>query len=190
MFKEVVTETASRAKYLLPRAALVSTPYVAHRYTVDHVTASSFVWPPLGILDIYSVPAATIVILLCSCLPRVVVTKTQINKWFIATATIAVLFFICYSALVGRYVIGVQTPSDGFQVRSIGCRVEPRIRALYPDKNDLELLRIGGLQDWQIQKVWTPASVLVVRLSILTTFALTLGIANMSIGVAAIRRPR
>jgi len=67
------------------------------------------------------------------------------------------LTFILYAFLVERYVISVETPANGVQTRSIGFRVEPRIRALYPDKNDPELLRIGGLEDWQIQRFGLPA---------------------------------
>jgi hypothetical protein len=75
--------------------------------------------------------------------------------------------------------------ANGVQVRSVGFLVNPRVRALYPDKNDPELMRIGGLEDWQIQTVWTPGSVLALRLSLLMSFALTFGIANMAIGAVA-----
>jgi hypothetical protein len=43
----------------------------------------------------------------------------------------------------------------------------------------------GGLEDWQIQTVWTPGCVLALRLSLLTTFSLTFGLANVALGAAA-----
>jgi len=82
-------------------------------------------------------------------------------------------------------ITSIDTTANGVQTRSVGFLVEPRIRAQFPDKNDPELLRIGGLEDWQIQKVWTPGSVLALRLCLLVTFSLTLSLANVALGAAA-----
>jgi hypothetical protein len=166
-------------QYLLPQVAVVSAPILA-----QHFGPSSFVWPPLGGLETFAAYAATVAIGLCSLLPLLLDTKQQAKVWLKRAVIASFLMFILYSILVARYVIRVETPANGLQVRSVGFRVEPRIRALFPDKNDWELLRIGGLEDWQINKVWTPNSVLALRMSLLTTFALTFGAANVAIGAA------
>jgi hypothetical protein len=167
-------------QYRLPQAAILGAPYLA-----QHYGQASFVWPPLGSLETYGAYAAMVLIGLFSLLPNVLENKQQAKswlKWAMATTCVA---FMLYAFLVERYVISVETPANGVQTRSVGFRVEPRIRALYPDKNDPELLRIGGLEDWQIQKVWTPGSVLALRMSLLSTFAITLGLANVALGAAA-----
>jgi hypothetical protein len=102
-----------------------------------------------------------------------------------AAITMTCVVFVLYVFLVERYVINVETPANGVQTRSVGFRVEPRIRAQFPDKNDPELLRIGGLEDWQIQKAWAPGSVLALWLSLLIAFSLTFGLANVALGAAA-----
>jgi hypothetical protein len=167
-------------QYRLPQIALFGAPYLS-----QHYGQSSFVWPPLGSLEAYAVPAATIVIGLFSLLPNLIGNRQNAKSWLKLSVGTTIVAFILFSGLVARYVISVETPENGVQTRSIGFRVEPRIRALYPDKNDPELLRIGGLEDWQIQKVWTPGSVLALRLSLLTSFSLTLGLANVALGAAA-----
>jgi hypothetical protein len=145
----------------------------------------SFTWPPLGSLETYAVPAAMVAIGLCTLLPNLLESKQQAKSWLKRGIVATFLMFIAYSVLVSRYVITDETPANGVQVRSVGFRVEPRIRAMYPTKNDAELLRIGGIEEWQIETVWTPWSVHVLRLTLLITFALTLGLANVTIGAAA-----
>jgi hypothetical protein len=167
-------------QYRLPQGAVLGAPLLA-----KHFGDQSFVWPPLGSLETYAVGAATLVIGLCSLLPNLIETKRQAKLWLMWGVLATVGLFALYSVLVTRYVARIETPANGVQLRSIGFRVNPRIRALYPDKNDPELLRIGGLEDWQIQKVWTPNSVLALRLCLLISFALTFGIANIAIGAAA-----
>ena len=167
-------------QYRLPQVALVGAPYLA-----QHYSQSSFIWPPLGSLETYGAYAAILLVGLFSLLPNVLENKQQAKSWLKRAIAATCVVFMLYAFLVERYVISVETPANGVQTRSIGFRVEPRIRTLYPDKNDPELLRIGGLEDWQIQKVWTPGSVLALRLSLLATFSLTLGLANVALGAAA-----
>ena len=167
-------------QYRLPQIAILGAPFVA-----QHYSQSSFIWPPLGSLETYGAYVATVIIGLFSLLSLVLESKREAKSHLKAAIAMAFVVFLIYAFLVERYVISVETPANGVQTRSVGFRVEPRIRALYPDKNDPELLRIGGLEDWQIQKVWTPGSVLALRLSLLITFSLTLSLANVALGAAA-----
>src|SRR5271155_99899 len=155
-------------QYRLPQVAVVSAPLLAR-----HFSQSSFLWPPLGSLETYGAELATVLVGLFSLLPLMLENKQQAKLALKTAIAMAFVVFLIYTFLVGRYVISEETPNNGVQTRSVGFRVEPRIRALYPDKTDSELLRIGGLEDWQIQKVWTPDSVLLLRLSLLVTFSLT-----------------
>jgi hypothetical protein len=167
-------------QYRLPQAAVVTAPYLA-----QHYSQSPFIWPPLGSLETYGAYAAIVLIGLFSLLPNLLDNKQQAKAWLKWAIVTACAVFLIYAFLVARYVISVETPANGVQTRSVGFRVEPRIRAQFPDKTDPELLRTGGLEDWQIQKVWTPGSVLALRLSLLITFALTLSLANVALGAAA-----
>jgi len=167
-------------QYRLPQAAIVGAPLLA-----KHYSQSSLLWPPMGSIETYGVEVATVLIGLFSLLPLMLENKQQAKSILKAAIASACLMFLIYACLVGRYVISEETPYNGVQTRSVGFRVEPRIRALYPDMTDSQLLRIGGLEDWQIQKVWTPGSVLALRLSLLITFSLTLGLANVALGAAA-----
>jgi hypothetical protein len=167
-------------QYRVPQVAVIGAPLLA-----QHYSQSSFIWPPLGSLETYGAYVATVLIGLFSLLPLMLENKQQAKSCLKVSIAMAFVVFLIYALLVERYVISVETPANGVQTRSVGFRVEPRIRAQYPDKIDPELLRIGGLEDWQIQKVWTPGSVLALRLSLLITFSLTLGLANVALGAAA-----
>jgi hypothetical protein len=167
-------------QYRLPQAGVVVAPYLA-----QHYSASSFIWPPLGSVETYGAYAAIVLIGLFSLLPNLLESKQQAKSWLKWAVATTCVMFLLYAFLVERYVISVDTPANGVQTRSVGFRVEPRIRAQFPDLNDAELLRKGGLEDWQIQKVWTPDSVLALRLSLLIAFSLTLGLANVALGAAA-----
>jgi hypothetical protein len=159
-------------QYRLPQVATVAAPSIA-----QHFNQSSFVWPPLGSLGTYAVSVATVVVSLCFLLPNLIENKQQARLWLKWTFGLTIFAFVVYSVLVARYVITVQTPNNGPQTRSVGFHVDPRVRALYPD-----LLQIGGLEEWQIETVWTPGSVRGVRLGLLGTFSLTLGLANIAFG--------
>jgi hypothetical protein len=166
-------------QYRLPQAALLGAPYLAQRFGQP-----TFVWPPLGSLEAYAVPGATVAIGLCLLLPTLIENQKQARSWLKRSLGAAGVALMLFSVLVARYVITVDTPNDGKQTRSIGFRVEPRIRAQFPDNTDPELLRIGGLEDWQIQKVWTPDSVLALRLCLLGAFSLFFGSSNVALGAA------
>ncbi|HMH13263.1 MAG TPA: hypothetical protein VK578_09160 [Edaphobacter sp.] len=167
-------------QYRLPQVAVVVAPFLA-----QHYSESPFIWPPLGGLETYAAYPATLIIFLFSFIPVTLENKQQAKSWVKGAIAMACVTFVIYAFLFERYVISEETPANGIQTRSVGFRVEPPIRALYPDKNNSELLRIGGLEDWQIQKVWTPGSVLALRLSLLITLILTLGLANVALGAAA-----
>jgi len=167
-------------QYRVPQLVITGSPFLA-----QHLATSPFFWPPLGGLEVFAAYAAMVLIALCSFLPSAIGSKRQAKAWLDYSFSGAVLAFLIYAVLVGRYVITVETPHDGTQVRSVGFNVEPSIRAMFPREGDPELLRIGGLEDWQIQKVWTPGSVLAARLCILTSFSATLALANVALGSAA-----
>ena len=167
-------------QYRLPQAAVVGAPFLA-----KHYSQSPFIWPPLGSVETYGAYAAFLIIGLFCLLPTTLDSKHQAKSCLRGSIVMTCVVFVLYAFLVERYVISVETPNNGVQTRSVGFRVEPRIRVQFPDKNDPELLRIGGLEDWQIQKVWTPGSVLALRLSLLLAFSLTLGLANLALGAAA-----
>ena len=166
-------------QYRLPQVATVAAPSIA-----QHFNQSSFVWPPLGSLGTYAVSVATIIVSLCFLLPTLIENKQEARRWLKWTFCLTIAAFAIYASLVARYVVSVDTPNNGTQTRSIGYRVDPTIRASFPGKNDEELLRIGGLEEWQIEKVWTPGSVRAVRLGLLGAYSLTLGLTNIAFGAA------
>lgn len=171
-------------QYRLPQAAVAVAPVFA-----SHFGQSSFVWPPLGNLETYGSYIAVIAIGLFSLFPKVFQAKDRARTRLGCSIALVIVLSLLYAFLLERYVITVDTPANGPQTRSVGFVVEPRIRELFPDKNDLELLRIGGLEDWQIKKVWTPTSVDTLRLSLLATYILILGLANVALGTAAEMTP-
>lgn len=176
--KEWLTESAP---YRVPQIVVAGSPLLAKQLS----SHSPFIWPPLGSLETYAPYAATLLISICSFLPAIIENKKQARRWLVASLACAVLTFGTYCYFVGCYVITVDTPFNGTQARSVGFIVKPNIRSLFPDKSDDDLLKIGGLEDAQIKRVWTPGSVLACRLCILLSFASTLAFANVGLGSGA-----
>lgn len=169
------------APYRIPQILVVGSPLFAKQLS----SHSPFIWPPLGSLETFAPYAATLLISTCSFLPAIIENKKQARRWLVASLAGAILAFGTYSYLVGRYVLTVDTPFNGTQARSVGFSVKPNIRSLFPGKSDDDLLKIGGLEDAQIKRVWTPGSVLASRLCILLSFASTLAFANVGLGAGA-----
>jgi hypothetical protein len=152
------------------------------------------VWPPVGSLVVYAVPLASVVIGLFGwVLPRQFTKRTYIRLRSISVFA-ALLLLFSYFYLVSKYVKEVPTPYNGLQYRTIGSERAPvDDTAFPPGTSDVDLLRKGGLDDGSIERMWTPSSVLHVRLWLLVTYVLCLSMVNFSLssygGATSMRRP-
>jgi hypothetical protein len=96
---------------------------------------------------------------------------------------LALVSLFTYSYLVEKYVKEVPTPENGLQYRTIGSERTAAVQRQFPPNiSDVDLLRAGGLDDGSIETMWTPSSVLWVRVRLLATYVLCLSFVNFAIG--------
>lgn len=167
--------------YHLPQFVILGMPLLARPFNQFLI-----IWPPLGSIDTLGTCAAMVIISIFSFgLPKLLKNERAAKRWALLACLAAFGMFVIYISLVGRYVIRINTPFNGVYVRSVGFTVSPDARAQQPNMNNAELLKWGGLEEESIEKVWTPASVLELRLCLLITFTLMLGFTNFVIGAVA-----
>jgi hypothetical protein len=161
---------------ILGRIAIAVVPFFGHKAIDSHL-----IWPPIGSMETFAVPVAVILIGAFGAAPELLKTKSRAKVWFAIALTVAMSFLFTYSYLQ-KYVIRVDTPFNGTQFRTIGSqRSEECLRKL-PGKSDEEILEIAGLTDGDIKRMWTPDSVLDVRLELFTTYLMALASLNFALG--------
>jgi hypothetical protein len=102
------------------------------------------------------------------------VTKAKIGYYRAIALIVVLLSGSIYSYLLISYVKGVETPDNGIQYRTVGSERSERTKGLLPGALDAEILKIAGLADSDIEKMWTPASVERVRFELFISYLVAL----------------
>jgi hypothetical protein len=136
------------------------------------------IWPPLGSLEPFASFMAACFVGACFAYA----SKTK-SKRLLFPLIVALIFLIGYAALVLRFVKGVETNQYGTVYRSIGYEKIEKVAKENPDLDDEELLEAGNLSDADIEKVWTPFSIWVVRLSLFVVYLIGLSALNVFWGM-------
>jgi hypothetical protein len=171
----------------LLRVVFVGVPIAASPFGSYIVGKSTqripLIWPPVGSLVIYAVPLASIVIGLVGWVLPKQFSKNVNVKLRTASVCLALVSLFAYSYLVLKYVKEVDTPENGAQYRTIGSERTAAVQKQFPPTtSDVDLLKMGGLDDGSIETMWTPSSVLWVRLRLLVTYVLCLSSVNFAVG--------
>lgn len=141
-----------------------------------------FVWPPIGSIDIYAAGIATVIIWAFGMFPQRLRYKKSARRWAGFGLALAFGSFLFYAHFIAAYVVRVETPKNGSQYRTVGS--EKSIKALhdYPSESDEGLVKIAGLEDGDIERMWTPSSVRLARLELFSSYLATLCLINFALG--------
>jgi hypothetical protein len=139
------------------------------------------VWPPIGSVVQYAAGAASVLILLIGKLPRLPDSKISTVNWFKWGLLTAVLGLVGYAYCLITYVKEVETPKDGIQYRAVGSERTAAAANCPPQSSDQDLLKCAGLEDADIEKVWSPGSVRRARLELFLSYIVFLGSINLMI---------
>jgi hypothetical protein len=160
----------------------------------------AFIFPPLGngALEGFATTTSTLLAGIAAILPW----KLRINQnkdlilasAFLLTLISTVLFFY----LTQEYVISVPLPNGSALTVSVGnVRSEFALSNFPETATDTELLQAEGPYEDQVQKLWTRASIISVRLRLFLTYLgwlvplnLVLGILSQAEPAAAARKPK
>ena len=149
--------------------------------TNEKVQTPQILWPPIGSVVIYAAGIAAVLIWAIGELPKLSVKKAADRYWFAGGIAAALLSLGWYALLLIAYVKGVETPFNGLQYRTVGSVRTPVADRCTPNKTDQDLLRCGGLEDGDIEELWTPSSVYRVRFELFMSYILVLGSINVVI---------
>ena len=149
--------------------------------------ASRFIFPPLGQIESLARVGAVAFAILATYVAFFLGSGNGTTKVVIA-ASLALVFFVAFLALSSRLVRTIDIPSQNaaFAV-SVGFERSNFAKNNFVNYSDWDMLRNRGMSDEEIQKLWTPNSVIAGRLALWTScvgfvvasvFALCFGVSS------------
>jgi hypothetical protein len=153
----------------------------------NKIHVPSFVWPPIGSIVKYAAGFAAVLVGLLGKLPSRSRTGDARNRWFNGALFVSVASLFIYAYFLSVYVQGVHTPENGMQYRVIGSERTSQSTLCRPNKSDEDLLKCGGLEDGDIETLWTVSSVRKARLELFMSYVVLLGALNVAITAASPR---
>ncbi len=159
------------------RWAVALLPFVG--YKIQSVPA---MWPPIGSLAIYGASSAAALTGAFGKLPSIFETKATAKKAALCAFAIALFALIAYGFLLSKFVKGVETPNNGVQYRTIGSQRTIEALQIFPGQSDEEILEKAGLNEGDIERMWTPSSVEHAQFGLFISYLVLLGSFNFAVG--------
>jgi hypothetical protein len=158
-------------------AAMPFLPLVMHVIIPDSSTLIAYLYPPLGDFQILATMLTILLLLFSTLLVYLWRRSGNLRAWVPASLLLGMLFGSATLALYVRYVRQVPIPSIGIDVTvSIGYQRTELALKTYPQWNDWQILHDRGPWEEQIQQMWTPTSIAIVRISLWLSYTITLGL--------------
>lgn len=167
------------------RAVLVLLPLAGYlpRITDGRVHVPPIIWPPIGSIVDYAGGLASAFVLGLGSLPEITKARTR-GRWFAFGLLATFVFLATYATLLSTYVKRVGTPRDGMQFRTVGSVRTPASLTCPRNVSDEDLLECGGLNDGDIETMWTASSVRQARLELFLSYVLCLGALSIVVDTA------
>jgi len=165
---------------------VVVLPLTGYLPLYTNIHPPPLLWPPIGSVAVYASGIATMFVgLIGSLIKFSRRSPSSILKFSLSAAFIA----LCgYVILLSTYVKGVETPNNGTQYRAVGNKRTDLAKVCYPNEvspSDEELLKCGGLNEGDIERMWTASSVRLIRLSLFLSYVVVLGSLNLAAAAAS-----
>ena len=175
--------------YFLIRLIVSLLPWIGYVLALKYSFIPAL-WPPLGPFARLAIGPATIAITLLGwILPEAFETDLGQRKALKACFILIIAAMVCYTILGFHLVKEVRFPGTPDNPApppvylSVGFRRTDQAKAKAPNKTDVQLLQDVGLDDRDIEKVWTHGSVVAARFSLFFTYFLFLASANVIAGL-------
>ncbi len=165
----------------LPKTVVVLLPALSYLPVIagQRHQVPSLVWPPIGSSSEFAGGLAVILIWIVGRLPTLSRSRANSRKLRAFTLAAAVIGLAVYVVFLALRVKGVDTPLDGRQYRTVGSVRTPVALRCGTDSSDEDLLSCGGLEDGDIERMWTPSSVVHSRLELFFAYVFTLSFINI-----------
>jgi len=169
------------SKFPLFRVIVAALPLIGFLVS-RKIQSVPLLWPPLGGIEVYAVGPAVAVVAAFGKLPSLFRTKGTAKSAAFAGALLALVSLFAYGAFLSKYVVSVETPNNGIQYRTIGSQRTAEALRMFPGYSDARILEIAGLNDADIERMWTPSSVRRARIELLVSYMLCLTFINFAAG--------
>jgi hypothetical protein len=147
--------------------------------------ASSYLFPPLDSVfrggAIILCVLVSIIVFFTSYLPFVHSGRRRVFA-LISLGGLALLGLLLFLISHTRFVRTIDIPSKADTITvSVGYRRSAFANSQLPNKDDWDLLIARGTSEQEIQRLWTPSSIILARLTLLSTYLLCL-LAAVAVG--------
>ncbi len=127
---------------------------------------SPYIFPPLGQLE-WSARVGTVVFAVLATFVGFFYGSDTAKKRVAIAASLALGFFVVFLTFSSRLDRTINIPSEGSAVTvSVGFERSEFAKSNFANDTDWEMLRQRGVSDEEIEKLWTPISVIASRLAL------------------------
>lgn len=148
-------------------AGLVAASPLFSEYLPTHF--SRHIFPPLGQTELLARSGAVVFAILATYVAFFIGSE-GVKFRVVISASLALVCFIVFWALSSRLVRTIDIPSQGSAVTvSVGFERSEFAKNNFANDSDWEVLRQRGMSDEEINKVWTPNSVMTSRFALWTS---------------------
>lgn len=155
-----------------------------------HTINLPFVWPPIGNIDIFLGALTSAIVILVGWLSTNLRTQQVAKrnmKWAVGVAA-------ALSVLYGVLLMSVVVPKENLRHETlyinIGFQRTTLAKTMFPEATPPgELLEYSGLEESQVQKMWTPGSILLAKVLLYLSYLSAMASANYAIGAHTRSRP-
>jgi len=154
---------------------------VLSKFLADKIDVP-FVWPPLDAGEVYLAALSSGVVAFFGWLPARLRTKETANRHMWMAGGLSLLLLIVYGILVMKVVVAIETPHNGTQYRTIGFQRTVLAMTQFPNAPSEELIKSSGLNEGDIEKMWTPESILLAKGLLFVSYLGAIASLNFAVG--------
>jgi hypothetical protein len=141
-----------------------------------------FVWPPIGDIELYLGALTSVLVALLGFFPSKLRTKVVAIRNMRIALALGFVLAIVYGFLLMGIVVPKETLHNGKVYITIGFQRTNLANTKYPYATSSELLEYGGLSEGDIEKMWTPESILLAKLLLYISYLGAMASLNYAIG--------
>jgi hypothetical protein len=169
-------------------AGVTFLPPVLHFFIPDSSAIAEYLYPPLGDSQQLTLAATFLVLSLTTYVVFKWRESAPKEKWYVASILWAglVLGVVAWIVLCVHYVRRIPVPTMGLEIPvSIGFERTDFALRWYSNSSDWEMLHYTGPWEDNIQELWTPSSICVVRVLLWLSYTMSLACFLAVVSLAA-----
>jgi len=160
---------------------LALAPIVARFLRVDKIDLP-FVWPPIGDYESLLCTLAAATVALFGVIPLKLRTQAIAARNMKIALGVGSVFVVLYGILLMTVVVPRPTPKNGTVYIAIGFERTDLAKSKFPNVSNDELIKDAGLEQGDIEKLWTASSILLAKTLLFLSYLGAMTSLNYAIG--------